>query len=110
MKESHDPSWVTAYVEQGDLPLRALDQAVLCGELDMALAMDQCQGTDHLSSIVAMVDSGVPSEIRGDVEKVARHVMTFGKRNLCQSPVVWRLMKEKQKLTGRVYDRSRDTT
>ena len=97
MKGSHGqwlyPFWVTMYVEQGELPERELDQAVLCGELDMALAMDQCQGTDHLSSLVAMVESRVPSEIRGDVEKVALWADSKGKAIFS---LVWRLMEERK--------------
>ena len=99
MKESHDPSWVTMYVEQGELPARELDQAILCGELDMAIAMDQCQGTDHLSSIVAMINRRVPPEIRGDVEKVTNWADSNGKSlSLATFNVVWRLMQQKQKL------------
>ena len=71
MKNTVDPGWIDAYVEHGKLPVSGLHQAVLCGELVMALAMDQCQGTDHLSSMVAMIKHSVPPEIRGDVEKVA---------------------------------------
>ena len=95
MTTSNDPSWVTMYVEQGELPARELDQAVLCGELVMALSMDQCLGTDHLSSIVAMVERRVPPEIRGDVEKVANWADSKGKAIFS---VVWRLMQQKQKL------------
>mgnify|MGYP001465280954 CR=1 FL=1 len=71
MKHTADPSWIDAYVEHGELPVSRLDQAVLCGELDIAIAMQWCKGTDHLSRIVAMVERRVPSEIRGDVEQVA---------------------------------------
>lgn len=100
MKYTNDPDWIDAYVEHGELPVSRLDQAVLCDELSMALGMQWCKGTDHLSGLVAMVDRRVPSEIRGDAEKVAHHVITFGKRNPCQSTVVGMLMKKKQTSAG----------
>jgi len=79
MKTTADPGWINAYVEHGELPVSKLDQAVLCGEFVMAISMDQCLGTDHLSSIVAMVERRVPPEIRGDVEKVANWADSNGK-------------------------------
>ena len=79
MKNTNDPDWIDAYVEHGELPMSRLDQAVLCDELVMALGMQWCKGTDHLSGIVSLVERRVPPAIRGDAEKVGAWVHSKGK-------------------------------
>ena len=78
MKTIADPDWIDLYVHNGDLPASRLCQAVLCGELAVAIGMSECKGTEHLSSLVAMIARKVPKDLKGDAKKVARWIKSNG--------------------------------